>query len=448
MPGINHGPRWGTRPLGRRHFLLNTGLLAGAAVGGSSFLAACGSGSDSGGGGGGGDSITIGAEQGSPYTEFHKKNTAAFEKETGITVKWVEVPHDNMHERFLTESIGGGGVIDVFQGDQPWIAEFAAAGYLEPIADYVDSSDLDDFLPVGLETLTYDDALYGLPYIVHNSVMYYRTDLFEQAGITAPPTTWDEYRQVAKALTDASSGVYGTVMEGKNGIEPGAKFMDILQQAGGRILDADGNVTFDDQPALDAFDYMLAVQYDDKTSPPGAAGFDNGDTGNLFLQGKLATCPNWPYIYGLGADDSQSKVVDKYSVALQPGKVKQCAEVFSWGYLIAAGSKKKDAAFEFVKWAASPDMSKMLGQTFVNPVPRQSVSKAISEDTGISKATAETITVMTESVAQSETIPSHPKWPDIHNRVSLALNNVMTRQSSPADELSAAQSDIEKIVAG
>lgn len=446
MPGNIQAPQWGTRPLGRRHFLVGAGALAGAAVGGS-LLSACGSDGGGGGGGGGGkDTITVGAEQGSPYTDFHKKNVAAFEKETGISVKWVEVPHDNMHERFLTESIGGGGVIDVFQGDQPWVAEFAAAGYLEPIADYLKSGDLDDFLPVGLDTLTYDDALFGLPYIVHNSVLYYRTDLFEAAGIDAPPTTWDEYRQTAKALT--SGGVYGTVMEGKNGIEPGAKFMDILQQAGGRVLDADGNVTFDDQPALDAFEYMLAVQYDDKTSPPGAVGFDNGDTGNLFLQGKLATMPNWPYIFGLGADQAESKVVDKYAVALQPGKVKQCAEVFSWGYLIAAGSKKKDAAFQFVKWAASPEMSKMLGQTFVNPVPRQSVSQEISQDKGISEATAKAITVMTDSVAQSETIPSHPKWPDIHNRVSLALNNVMTRQKSPADELSAAQSDIEKIVAG
>ncbi len=443
-------PEWALRPMTRRTLLTRAGQFAGVAAA-AGFLTACssdggGGGGGAGGGGGGGGSITIGAEKASPYTDFHKSKVAEFEKASGIKVNWVEVPHDNMHERFLTESIGGGGVIDVFQADQPWVAEFCAAGYLTPIDDLVDKSDLADFLPVGLDTLTYKDKLFGLPYIVHNSVLYYRTDLFEKAGIKGPPTTWDEHRAIAKDLT-GKSGLYGTVVEGKNGVEPGAKFMDILQQAGGQILDDSGAATFGSQPTIDAFNHMLAIQYTDKSSPPGAPGFDNGDTGNLFLQGKLATCPNWPYLFGLGADPAGSKVVDKYAVAKQPGKVSQTAEVFSWGYSIAAGSKKKDEAFEFVKWAASAEMAKALGTQFTNPVPRLSVAKAIKSDSSVSQANRDAITVMTENVASSQAIPSHPKWPDIHNRVSLALNRVMTRQSSPEKEAAAAQGDIEKIVA-
>jgi len=425
--------------------LIRGGQFAGVAAAGP-LLASCGSGGGGGGGGGNG-SITIGAEKASPYTDFHKSKAAAFEKASGIKVKWVEVPHDNMHERFLTESIGGGGVIDVFQADQPWVAEFCAAGYLTPIDDMVDKGDLADFLPVGLGTLTYKDKLYGLPYIVHNSVLYYRTDMFKKAGIDAPPKTWDEHRAVAKQLTDSGADLYGTVVEGKNGVEPGAKFMDVLQQAGGQVLDDSGAVTFGSQAAIDAFNHMLAIQYSDKSSPPGAPGFDNGDTGNLFLQGKLATCPNWPYLFGLGSDAGGSKVVGKYSVAKQPGKVSQTAEVFSWGYSIAAGTKKKDEAFEFVKWAASADMAKALGTKFTNPVPRRSVADAIKSDTSVSKASRDAIAVMTENVAGSKAIPSHPKWPDISDRVSLALNRVMTRQSTPEKEVAAAQGDIEKIIA-
>jgi ABC-type glycerol-3-phosphate transport system substrate-binding protein len=442
---------WSGTPLTRRTLLIRGGLLAGGAAS-AGFLAACGSGggaggsSSGGGGGGGGGSITIGAEKGSPYTDFHKSKVAEFEKQTGIKVNWVEVPHDNMHERFLTESIGGGGTIDVFQGDQPWVAEFAAAGYLVPVDGMVDKNDLKDFLPVGLSTLTYQDKLYGLPYIVHNSVLYYRTDLLEKAGVPKPPTTWDEYRALAKELTDPSAGVFGTVVEGKNGIEPGAKFMDILQQAGGGVLDDSGKVIFGTQPTIDAFNHLLAIQYQDKSSPPGGPGFDNGDTGNMFLQGKLATMPNWPYIFGLGADKSQSKVLGKYRVAKQPGKVSQTAEVFSWGYVIASGSKKKDEAFQFVKWAASPEMSEGLGRQFINPVPRLSVISKIKADSSLDEHSREAITVMTESVAGSKTFPSHPKWPDMHNRVSLALNRVMTRQASPEQEAAAAQADIQGIV--
>jgi len=100
-----------------------------------------------------------------------------------------------------------------------------------------------------------------------------------------------------------------------------------------------------------------------------------------------------------------------------------------------------------VKWAASAEMAKALGTQFTNPVPRLSVAKAIKSDSSVSQANRDAITVMTENVASSKAIPSHPKWPDIHNRVSLALNRVMTRQSSPEKESAAAQADIEKIVA-
>jgi maltose-binding protein MalE len=55
---------------------------------------------------------------------------------------------------------------------------------------------------------------------------------------------------------------------------------------------------------------------------------------------------------------------------------------------------------------------------------------------------------MTESVAGSKTIPSNPKWPDVHNRVSLALSRIMTRQATPEQEVPKAAADIQKIVAG
>lgn len=390
--------------------------------------------------------ITVGGEAGGPYTLFHKEAAAEFEKATGIKVNFIEIPHDNMHERFLTESLAGTGAIDVYTADQPWVAEFAAKGYLEPLSGRLSAEDKADFLPVALATETYDGELYALPYLVHNSVLFYRTDLFEKAGITAAPKTWDEYRDAAKKLTDAGAGVFGTVAEGKQGIEPAAKFMDVLQQAGGAVLDAQGQVVFDSQAAIDAFDFLLAIQYDDKTSPPGAPGFDNADVHNLFMQGKLAMAPNWPYMYGLASDPASSKVVGKFAVAVQPGKVKQAAEVFSWGYAISASSKNKDAAWAFLQWATGKDMLARLGKKFTNPVPRTSAIEALKADTEVSQASKDAIAVMTESVANSTTIPSNPKWPDIHARIGVALSKIMTKQASPEDEVKAAAADMRRIL--
>jgi ABC-type glycerol-3-phosphate transport system substrate-binding protein len=387
--------------------------------------------------------ITVGAETG-PYTQLHMDALAEFTAETGIDVEYVLIPHDDMHQTFLTEALAGTGDIDVFQADQPWVAEFAAAGYLEPLSSRISGEDLADFYPVAMDTVSYNGEIYALPYLVHNSVLYYRTDLFEEAGITAPPTTWEEYRAVAKQLTNADTGVFGTMAEGKQSIEAAAKFLDVVQQAGGSVLDADGNVVFDSPETIDAFNHLLGIQYEDKSSPPGAPGFDNPDTDGLFMDGKLAMTPQWPYMYGIASDPANSKVAGKFKVAVQPGKDadKQSAEVFSWGYGINSASDQKDAAYQFIEWASSPDMLVRLGKAFTNPVPRASAVAAIEADPEVTAEQRDAIATMSESVSLSETIPSNPSWPAIHDRIGVALSKVMSQLATPEEEAAAAAADM------
>ena len=92
-----------------------------------------------------GTKLVIGVESGSPNIEFYKNNVSEFEDETGITIEWVEIPHDNMHERFVQEAISQSGAIDIYDTDQPWIAEFASKGYLEPLGDRLSEEDKSDF---------------------------------------------------------------------------------------------------------------------------------------------------------------------------------------------------------------------------------------------------------------------------------------------------------------
>lgn len=188
--------------------------------------------------------------------------------------------------------------------------------------------------------------------------------------------------------------------------------------------------------------------YEDQSSPPGAPGFDNPDTHNLFMQGKLAMAPNWPYMYGLASDPANSQVVGQFKVALQPGQDAdgQSAEVFSWGYGINSASQNKDAAYEFIKWATGEDMLVRLGKTYTNPVPRASAVASIESDPEVTQEQKDAIATMTESVAASETIPSNANWPAIHDRISVALSRVMTQQSTPEDEAKAAADDMRSIL--
>lgn len=386
--------------------------------------------------------ITVGVEAGGPYSLFYKQLAPLFTAQTGIHVRFIDVPHDNMHQQFLTQELTGTGAFDVYQADQPWVAEFAAAGFLVPLGNKLSAKDRADYFPVALAAESYKGEVYALPYLVHNSVLYYRADLFKQAGLQ-PPTTWSAYRMAAKKLTNPGQGIYGTILEGKQSGEASSKFLDLVQQAGGGVLDKHGAVIFGDRPTLDAFNLMLAMQYADHTSPPGAPGFDNPDTDRLFMQGKLAMAPNWPYMYALATDPKTSKVAGKIGVAVQPGLVKRAAEVFSWGYGISAHSKNKDLAWEFVRWASSAPILTRLAKTFTNPVSRRSSMQALLSDPQLSAQAKSVITTMTRSVSLSQTIPMVPKWPTVETRIAVALSKIMTRQASPQTEVKAAAADIK-----
>ena len=106
------------------------------------------------------------------------------------------------HDRFVT-SIAGGTTPDVAETGTTWTAEFADAGALAPIGDYVADAGLDGDLVEGLvESGTYDDELYGMPWYAGVRSLVYRADIFEELGLEAP-TTWDEIVAAGEAIKAA-----------------------------------------------------------------------------------------------------------------------------------------------------------------------------------------------------------------------------------------------------
>lgn len=390
-----------------------------------------------------GKTITIAAEAGGPYTAFYKDLYSEFTEKTGINVVFQEVPHDNMHERLIIEATAGTGAIDIFQTDQPWISEFAKQGFLEPLDDRLTDAEKKEFSPSALEAVSFEGKIYGLPYLVHTPILYYRTDLFEQAGLTKAPETWDEFREYAKKLT--ANGVSGTLVEGKQSGEPVTHLLDRFLQAGGKVLDGD-KVVLDSTENANALKYMMAIQHEDKTSPEGAVSYDNADAHNMFMQGKVAMVINWPYMYTLANDPASSKVSGKFAVALQPAGAEKTSAIWSWGHGISSSSKNKDAAMEFLKWATDEDVLERFGKHFINPVVKPAAVDKLNSDTEVKEADKKAIAIMSEAVEYGQNVTTTPLFPAIQERLALALSKVMTKQTTPEEELKAAQKDIEAIV--
>lgn len=131
----------------------------------------------------------------------YQKIIDEFEKENpDIGIKY-EVITQMFHENILA-SFGAGVAPDVFYVDSAWAPIFIDKGALYPISDLADKSFIDKFYPFLLEPFKKNGKLYGLPKDWSMLALFYNKKLFEQAGITKPPETWEELEQDAKIITE------------------------------------------------------------------------------------------------------------------------------------------------------------------------------------------------------------------------------------------------------
>src|SRR5215213_6925961 len=146
--------------------------------------------------------IVVGMEAGSPYDTYYRGRAQAFTDASGVTIEFQAIPHDNIRQQFVQDALSGGGSFDVYIADQVWLPEFYQKGFIKDLSAAVTDADKADFSKTAIETVTYQGALVALPIMVHNCAMYYRTDLFEKAGLYGAPQSWDDYRAFAKKTTD------------------------------------------------------------------------------------------------------------------------------------------------------------------------------------------------------------------------------------------------------
>ncbi|CAM3095792.1 sugar ABC transporter substrate-binding protein [Pseudoalteromonas atlantica] len=284
------------------------------------------------------------------------------EQNPDISLKWVTLEENILRQRVTTDVATKGGQYDVMTigtyevpiwGKQNWLTELDNLG---------ENYDVDDLLPAIRSGLTIDNKLYAAPFYGESSMVMYRTDLMEKAGLEMPNApTWSFIQKAAKAMTNKDEGVYGLCLRGKAGWgENVALITSMANSFGARWFDENWKPQFNTPEWKATLQYYVDVMKESGPAGSSANGFNENLA--LFQTGK---CGIWIDATVAGAfvtNKKDSEVADKVGFALAPdnGLGKRGNWLWSWTLAIPSSSKKSDAAMKFISWATSKEYSQLV----------------------------------------------------------------------------------------
>ncbi|MEV5319065.1 sugar ABC transporter substrate-binding protein [Streptomyces sp. NPDC052687] len=384
---------------------------------------ACG---DDGSGGGGGEGsegsgkgkIVFWDNNGGVRTDIWKEIIADFEKANPqIDVEYVGISSTEYQSKVDT-AIQGGGLPDVGGVGAAMLAGFSAQGALEPLDERLAGSSLkgklnEDMVESMKAAGGGDGTLYSIPTSANNGVLYYRTDLFEKAGLEEP-TTWDRFFEAAEKLTNAKKNEFGYTIRGGAGSI--AQALDAMYGQSGITSFWNGDkTTVNDPKNVEALEKYAALYK--KVTPSADL---NNDFTKMVAQWDSGTIGMLNHNLGSYQDHVTALGTDKFRGIPQPtgpgGKRVQVSNPVD-GLGLFKSSKNKEAAWKFIEFALSHEENSKFNES-AGQVPANTDA---AKDAWVSKA--EPTKLAAEALSDgSTTIVQLPYYLPDWNTISKAEN--------------------------
>ncbi|WP_404455238.1 sugar ABC transporter substrate-binding protein [Virgibacillus necropolis] len=301
------------------------------------FLSACSDDSSE----GGSDTIEVWAmgEEGKKLEELTKK----FEEENeGLKVEVQAIPWGNAHDKLLTAVASGNGP-DVLQLGTTWVAEFAEAGALKDLSEYMD--DYPEFAPENYfdgskAVMKRGDKIVGIPWYVDTRVLYYRTDILKEAGYDEAPQTWEELKDAAATLSARGEDQFGIDIDQKDQITP-----FIFAWQNGYEADLENkDLNFDSPEFIEAMEYYHS--YFEKGYSQTQQG---GDIVQAFSNGSKPMFFSGPWMINIMKDQAPD-LEGKWATAVMPKKESRTSSMGGSVLSVFHTSENVDNALKFISY--------------------------------------------------------------------------------------------------
>lgn len=303
------------------------------------------------------------------WTESIKELIPQFEEEYGATVELTQLAEDQLSDQYNVKLNAGTDEIDVMMY-RPLQENklFASNGYLADITDLAGESadwDLADFQPGPTALTSFEGSLVGVPIITERTVLYYRKDLLEDAGLPVP-TTLEELDAAAAAIHAANPEIAGYV--GRTGRSAAVtQFNAFLHSFGGTWISEDGTSAIGSPEAREAYEYYGNL-IRNHTSAAVNPEMSWPEAFAVFQQGQAAFLADADSLYKNMTDPEESTVADTVGFAPFPAGPagSKPYNVAAWALAINAETTNLPGAWAFMNWATSKEISLELAKLGVS----------------------------------------------------------------------------------
>ena len=371
-----------------------------------------------------------------------------------IALNWVTLEENVLRQKVTTDIATKSGQYDISTIGTYEVPIWAKKGWLVPLDDLGADYDIDDLLPAIRSGLSLDGKLYAAPFYGESSMIMYRKDLFDKAGIKMPESpTWDFVADAARKITVNSPGTYGICLRGKAGWGENMAFLSATANSfGARWFDEKWRPQFDQPEWKNALSFYVKLMRD--AGPPGASSNGFNENLALFNAGKCGMWIDATVAASFVTDPKDSKVADKVGFALAPntGLGKNANWLWAWSLAVPAGSQKVAAAKKFIAWATSKHYLELVaskeGWANVPPGTRKSLyeNPEYQKAAPFGKLTLESINSADPAHPTVKPVPyvgiqfvAIPEFQAIGTAVGQQFSGALAGSSSVDDALAAAQ---------
>jgi multiple sugar transport system substrate-binding protein len=315
---------------------------------------------------------------------------------------------------------------DIVIIDNPDHASYAGMGIFADITDKMASwPDLKQYFEGPLNSCKLNGRLYGIPFGSNCLSLYYNEDMLKAAGVK-PPKTWDELKSAALKATKGN--VHGFGISAVQNEEGTFGFLCWLWGS--------GNTSFQINNAggIKALSLMRDL-VKSGAMPKEVINWTQGDVMNQFISGNLAMMVNGPWQVPTMRKQAPNL---KWNVVLLPVGAKPASDLGGENFGVIKGPNV-DQALAFIKYVASPAVMKTYINEYGYIASRRDVAATQFTDDPIMK-------VFSAQMASAQPRGPHPRWPEISDALSLAMNESITGIAAPEAAAAKAQKTIDAIV--